>query len=90
MYFTANDLNAFFNSGLDEEYEVSGQKFRCVVLTEAEMMNFLGLETNVMKTSIICREKLLVGTTIKLRDKNYTIGMVQEDHGLYITLLKGS
>jgi len=91
MYFDANDLNAFFNSGLDEEYTLtSGLKHRCIVLTEAEMMNFFGLETSVMKTSVICREKLSIGTTITLRNKSFTVGLVTEDHGLYITLLKGA
>ena len=89
MYFNNNIINEFFNSGFEETITVSGSNASVIVLTESDIVNFVGLDTSVSKIGFLSATKYPVGTACTVRGTNYDVHYVYEDHGSYTHMIRG-
>lgn len=89
MYFDNNIISDFFNSGFEETITVSGSNVPAIVLTENDIVNYVGLDTSICKIGFMAQQKYPVGTACTIRLTNYQVHYVNEDHGIYTHMVRG-
>ncbi|MCA0387596.1 MAG: hypothetical protein LCH52_03790 [Bacteroidetes bacterium] len=89
MYFDNNIIDVFFNSGFEEDIIINTATVKGIVLTESDIVNFVGLDTSVSKIGFMAKTKYAVGTSCTVRGTNYTVHFIVEDHGIYTHMLRG-